>query len=152
MEVLSAPIILCTLAIAFSLLIERIIEIIKTLFILVDSEFDLYRFWTKRAIKLRGKLEKRIRLFDYVHPSYLIQFFAYAKEYIVGGQDGVTAMVPTISGDFVRGIRIKTISKFLGIGIGIILAHWQNIDFFMICHSLPINSYFRLQSILQQSV
>jgi hypothetical protein len=142
MEVLSAPVILFTLVLAFSLLIERILEVFKTFYILIDSEFDIYRFWTKRAVRLRDKLEKRVRQFDFIHPTYATQFLSYAKDYFVGGRKGIASNVPVISGDLMRGVWIKIICKIAGVTIGIIFAHWQHIDFLQICHSLTDKELF----------
>ena len=49
MEALSETTVLFTLALTLSMIVERVLEIVKCTLDLLDSRFDWYRFWTWRA-------------------------------------------------------------------------------------------------------
>ena len=64
MEGLQGPAFLFAVALLFSLLIERLLEIVKCVVDLLDSRFDWHRFWSRRAEKLGKKLEQQLRMND----------------------------------------------------------------------------------------
>lgn len=137
MEALTQTTILFTIALTLSMIVERILEIIKSVLDLCDSKFNWHRFWTKRANVLKGKLERRLRIFEYANPEFVNRIIKAGQSFLLGPQHGYNGTVPTVSGDLVRALWFKIILKVLGIIIGIVLAIqfsldllslWQNTD------------------------
>ena len=116
------------LVLALALLIERLLEILKALYDLVDSRNDWYRFWTRRAYKVRDYAEKRLRVFEYVSPEKAAPALQRFSEMLLNGRGGSAGTVPVLSGDLVRALAVKIGSKAVGIGLGVGLAFWLSID------------------------
>jgi hypothetical protein len=128
MEVLLHVTVLFTLVLALSMLIERFLEVFKALYDLVDSRWDFYKFWNRRTENLQHRLERKLRIFQYVKPSQAASVLDRFKEVVIGKDDGVSSPVPVLSGNMVRGFWVKIVSKFIAIGFGIGLAFWMKID------------------------
>src|SRR5437016_12859598 len=62
-------VIVCALALALSLVVERLIELLKSVLDLVDSRVDLCQYWTRRAIVIRDFIQNRLRALEYVRPD-----------------------------------------------------------------------------------
>jgi len=116
------------LVLALSLLLERILEILKALYDLVDSRIDLYKFWTMRAYKIRDYAEKKLRVFEYVSPEKAAPVLQRFSEMLPNGQRNYSGTIPVLSGDLVRALAVKIGSKIIGMGLGVGLAFWLSID------------------------
>ncbi len=110
------------LALALALVIERILEILKAAWDLLDSRADLYRFWTKRAQRARDYLERRLRIFEYVDEKKAASLLDRFSEMMLGPQHGFDGQVPVISGNLVRAVWVRLAAKLLGMAIGVALA------------------------------
>src|SRR5262245_11242683 len=114
--------VLAALVLALSLVIERVLEILKSAYDLLDRRLDLSNFWTGRAIRLRSFLQRRVRALEYVEPDAVSQFLQKANDVLLGPGHGYTGTVPTIAGDLVRAGVVKLACKLLGSMIGVIIA------------------------------
>jgi len=128
MYVLVKITVLFTLALALALLVERFLEILKTVLDLVDDRFNKKEVWTKRAIKVKNRLESKMGVFEYVEPQKAAAVLQRFQHMILGIKHGYNGTVPVISGDLLRASVIKIICKIFGIGLGIGLAFWIGID------------------------
>ena len=117
-----------TLAIALSFLIERLLEILKAGFDLIDSRLDMYKFWTKKTYKIRNTLENRLRIFEYVGHKNSAAVLNKFRGKLMNETGNYSGKVPILSGDLVRAVTIKSWSKIVAIGIGIGLAFWMKVD------------------------
>lgn len=128
MEALLKVTVLFTLVLALSLVIERFIEILKAVYDLLDSRLNWHTFWTRQTIRLRDRLEKRMRIFEYVDPKMAASALYRFRDMILNEQGGYAGAVPILSGDLVRAFYIKVVFKCVAIGLGIGLALWLKID------------------------
>jgi hypothetical protein len=118
------------MAISLSLLIERFLEMAKSVYDLIDSRRDLNRYWTAKAYKIRDRAESKLTVFDYVSPEAAAPVLARFSEMLLGSQGDYSGTVPILSGDLVRALHVKVWSKALGVVVGISLAFPLNLDLF----------------------
>ena len=135
MEVLLNSTVLFALGLCLSIIVERVLEILKCAYDLVDSRCDWYHFWTQRAEKVSKKLEARLRVFEYASPKMASAALRIAHEVLLGKENGYTGTIPTVSGDLVRAFWIKVILKIVGVLFGIALALQFKVDFIVIWHT-----------------
>lgn len=128
MEVILKVSVMFALALAVSFLIERFLEILKAVYDLLDSRFNWHTYWTRRTIKMRDRLEKRLEVFEYVNPKKIASLLDRFKKMFLNGQGGYSGTVPVLSGDLVRAVSIKVYAKIIGVSLGIGFAFWMNID------------------------
>ena len=119
---------ICALALGLSLVVERVMELLKSLYDLIDCRADFDRFWTRRAVRIRNFAEGRLRALEYVSPASMNDFLKKVNDLTLGPDQGYTGTVPTISGDLVRAGAIRISAKVLGALIGIALAVGLKID------------------------
>jgi hypothetical protein len=120
--------VLFTLALALSLVIERILEILKAFYDLIDSRLDWYRQWTVRATRLRDFLERRLRLSQHVSVERLKPILDQFSDRLLNGQGTYPGTLPVISGDLVRASWVRAGAKAAGVLIGIGLAYLCRVD------------------------
>lgn len=119
--------VLFTLILALSFLVERFLEIIKSIYDLLDSRFHWCKFYTRRANHLKNKLERRLHIFEYVDQKTAASVLNRFQEFILRKKEAAGPL-PVLSGDLVRATTVKIASKFIGILIGIGVAIWMKID------------------------
>jgi hypothetical protein len=120
--------VLFTLALALSLVVERILEILKAGYDLCDSRGDWYRWWTAQAEKVRDLVERRLRLFRYVDPVRLKPVLDQFNDRLLNTQGTYPGTLPVISGDLVRAAWVRLGAKLMGIVLGVILAYACRVD------------------------
>ena len=128
MNVILEVTVLLTLVLALSFLIERLLEILKAIYDLLDSRLDWYRFWTIRTYKVRNNLANKIRIVEYAIEKNLTSILNKFQEKLLNETDNYSGTVPVLSGDLVRTVSIKSWSKIISIVLGIGLAFWMQID------------------------
>jgi hypothetical protein len=128
MYVLTQVTILFTLVLALSLTVERFIEVLKAVLAMIDDRLKWRHFWTQRAEAIKKRLESKMGVFEYVDPKKAAAILNRFEHLLLGEKDGYTGTVPVISGDMIRSAGFKLICKFLGIGLGIFMALWMDID------------------------
>ena len=128
MDYLLEVTVLFALALALSFLVERALEVLSALYRLIDSRFDFYHFWNKRAVKLRNRLEKKLRIYEYLEPKKMALILNRFNEFLLNSQNGYSGHVPIIAGDMIRALWVKVSLKVLGIILGILLALNLEVD------------------------
>lgn len=128
MDVILEVTVLFTLSLALSFLIERIIEILKAYYYLLDSRRDWYKFWTKKTYKIRNALENKLRVIEFVGKKSTTNVLRKFEEKMLNVEESYSGTVPVLSGDLVRAVYIRTATKFISIIVGIGLAFWMKID------------------------
>ncbi|MBN1552072.1 hypothetical protein JW979_11400 [bacterium] len=111
-----------TLVLALALVIERALEVAKALYDLLDSRYDLHKYWTKRAKMMQKKANETLGTLEYVDPAAIGFILNKLDDRLVSNQRNSNNTVPVLSGDLVRAAAIKIISKCIGIVFGIIIA------------------------------
>ena len=129
MEVLMNTTVLFALGLTLSLIVERVLEILKAAYDIFDSRLDWHHHWTRRARRIKKKLERRLRMFEYVSPEQANAVLRAAHEVVLGPSNGYQGTVPAVSGDLVRAFWVKMVAKFIGMVIGITLAFYFQVDF-----------------------
>ncbi len=117
--VLAQATVVFTLALALALVIERILEILKAAYDLVDSRWDLYRYWTARTERTQRYIERRLRIFQYVGEQPAAALLNRFSEMMIGPQNGPTGQVPILYGNAVRAVWVRLAAKLLGMAIGV---------------------------------
>jgi hypothetical protein len=120
--------ILFAFVLALSLLIERTLEILKSVYYLLDSRWDWHRFWTKRARKLGKLLEKKMNVFEFADSKGVAAILSRFREMLLDEKSEYAGSVPVVSGDLVRMVSVRSALKVIGVAIGIGLALAYKID------------------------
>jgi hypothetical protein len=113
---------------SLSILIERFLEIIKSIVDLLDSRLHWHVFWTARAYALKERLVRRLRIEQYMDRDKTARVLASFGKLLLGQEDDYTGTIPTISGDLIRILYIKIGTKVIGMACGILLAMSFNLD------------------------
>lgn len=132
MEVILKVTVLFTLVLALAFLIERLMEILKAIFDLLDSRFDWFKFWTRRTSNIAKKLEQKLKIFEYVQIQPVAKVLNRFQNMLLKKSTQNDHTFPVLSGDLVRSVMITVISKFLGMAMGIGLAFWMELDLILI--------------------
>jgi hypothetical protein len=122
--------VLAALAIALSFVIERVLELLKSIYDLLDARLELHHFWTRRAIAIRDFVQRRMRALEYVDPSAIAQFLQRVDDLLLGPGHGYSGTIPTICGDLVRAGAVRIAAKLVGATIGIVIAFSLDLDLF----------------------
>jgi hypothetical protein len=125
---LSEVTVLFTIVLAFALLVERLLEVLKTAYDLLDSRYDWHRFWTRRTERTRDFLEQRLRLSEHLSPQAQAAALARFSEMLLGTAPANTASFPVLSGDLVRAAGIRLAARVVGMAAGVALALGFEID------------------------
>lgn len=134
MYVLTQVTILFTLVLALSLTVERFVEVLKAVLAMVDDRLKWRHFWTHRAEALKKRLESKMGVFEHVDPRKAAAILNRFEQLFLGIKDGYSGTVPVISGDMIRSAGFKLVCKFLGLGLGVFMALWMQIDLLKIWH------------------
>lgn len=118
----------CALALALSLVVERVLELLKALYDLIDCRLGLHAYWTRRTIALRNYLQHRLRALEYVGPDVATGFLQKVNDVLLGPTHGYTGTIPTISGNLVRASAARIGAKTVGAFIGVVIAFALNLD------------------------
>lgn len=131
---LTSVTVLFAIVLAMSLLIERVIEVLKAYYDLLDSHYDLCKFWTRRAKQIRDTAELKLRVFKYVDPEDAAPVLNQFSEMLLNRQGGYSGTVPILAGDLVRELYVKVATKILSIILGIGAAIWLRLDLLALWH------------------
>jgi len=137
-EALAEVTVFFALVLALALLIERVLEILKAAYDLVDSRFNWYPFWTRRARTLKETIERRMRVFEYVGPEAVRAVLNRVYDLVQLTPQGAPGAVPVLSGDLVRASAVKLGCKVVGMGLGVAVAFWLSIDLVTIWQSAEV--------------
>jgi hypothetical protein len=128
MENANAALVMLAAAIFFALIIERVLEIAKSIYDFLEARLDFCDFWDKRAISIRERLQHRL---EKAKDSKLQKtvFGQLAKRYINEAHPGYEG-APVISANKLRAFTVKGTSKAIGVILGISVAACLNINVF----------------------
>ena len=121
-----SALILLTGAIFISLVIERLLEILKSLFDVLEAKHNWHIFWNEQALKLRQKLE------NFIASDVVQDLSAKLGMARVQIRDTAYANSVSISVSQLRSFAIKYAAKLLGIVLGITVAWIAEIDMFLL--------------------
>ena len=117
------------LALALALLVERLLEVLKSLYDVFDARLNLAAFWTRRARATAERLERRLRVFEYVSPDAVRPALNKVYELLLNNQGGYSGTALVLSGDLVRAAGVRLACKVVGMVVGVGVAVWLDIDF-----------------------
>jgi len=125
MDVLLDQTVIFAFLLALALLIERFLEVTKSIYDYIDLRLGMDQYWTARAKLLQQKIEANIIALEkgnHERIGALVRQFA--DKMIGGGDNGVI----TISGDLLRATTIRFVAKLLAIAIGVGMALGFHLD------------------------
>lgn len=128
MENFTDSTILFGLAILVAIIIERVLEILKSIYDMADSTFNFHHFWTRRAKALAEKLEGRLKVAEISHVHLIARILNAANKIILKSKDGESLKTPVVSGDLVRIFYLKIFSKIIGVILGVTITFFTRID------------------------
>ncbi len=137
-DTLATVTVLFALALAVALLVERAIEVGKSLFDYWDCKNKRSKVWTARAQALKTRLERRLRVFEYVPIERIQPIINRVNDMLLNKQTAYAGNTLVISGDLVRAAWVRIATKIVGIALGIGVAFWLKIDF-MKLWEIPTN-------------
>ena len=129
MESLSHATIILAFALALSLLVERLLEVLKSGYDYWDSRRDAIAHWNKEAEKVRALVERRLRLFEYVKPEQVRPVLNRIYDVLLNNNGTYNGTVLVLSADLVRIAWIRIASKVIGMVFGVLLAVLLRFDF-----------------------
>ena len=146
MEALTTPVLLLGLAMILAIIIERVIEIVKSLYLYLDARKDFSPWWTRRAERVRDRLETRL---DYAKAGDQHQFDVFmsiASRYLSPSEPDQGSLI-SVSSDKIRTIIIRIVTKGIAIILGICFAYLFRIDVLQLVelsmmNPVPQNQYF----------
>jgi hypothetical protein len=121
--------VLYTLVLALSLLIERFVELAKTIFDYIDYRKKGYLYWTKCAEALQKKLVRKLSMLEYAEPGNDVKLLNKYGDRSLNEAGTYKGMAFVISGDLMRVMFVRGAAKFLGMMLGVLLAYLFQIDF-----------------------
>ncbi len=127
MEVLNTPLQLLSLALILALVIERILEIIKSIYDYVDARTNISSGWTKRAEIIRDKIESQLDSIPRNDQYHFDLVIALVSRFLCD-TDSNQAICMTVSADKIRTMITKFRFKILAIILGMLCAWLFNID------------------------
>jgi hypothetical protein len=130
MEPTNIALILLSSAIVFSLIIERLLEIVKSLYDYMESKHDWTRFWNRRAKNLQRRFNNKL-----LNPHDNGLYYSTIIE-LVGNSGDKKIASPEIMASKVRRLYLKFIFKFLGVLAGISIAWLMSINIFDLIETL----------------
>lgn len=101
---------------ALALLIERLLEVLKSVYDYVDYRAGLDRYWSARASTLQGRINAALASLEKAGGEQVGGLIRqYADRLIGQGENGVV----TISGDLLRATAVRFAAKLIAIAFGI---------------------------------
>jgi len=128
MEVILLVTVLFTLVLALAFLIERLLEVLKAIYDLLDSRLDWHQYWTRKTEKICKKLEQNLKIFEYAKPKQIAVVLQRFRKFVLKKEDGYDGTFPVLSGDLVRAVSVTFISKAFAVLLGIGFAFWMELD------------------------
>lgn len=132
MDQLMDQTVLFVFILALSLLIERLLEVLKSIYDFVDYRLGWDTFWTGCAARLTKKIDENITALERAHHEQIGSVLRqYAGKLLDGGDSGVI----TVSGDLYRATTVRFVAKLIAMAIGISLAISFKLDIITIWQS-----------------
>ncbi|MEK6749595.1 MAG: hypothetical protein AABY83_10360 [Pseudomonadota bacterium] len=130
MNITDRALLLLTAALFFSLVIERILEIMKSAYDFLEAKNGWGDYWDRNALKIRERLLSRIeKASDNAVYQDAIAFLS--TTYLTDRHPGYEG-TQVISANWLRNLTIKGVVKLIGAMVGIIVAAAAQIDIFVL--------------------
>ncbi|MAD45309.1 MAG: hypothetical protein CMI02_19800 [Oceanospirillaceae bacterium] len=130
MSTFDSALIMLAAAIFFSLLIERLLQILKAVYDFLEVHYHWYEHWNRRALTVSGQVDAAMQ------GKALQKALGRAvKEYLKDDYPGLEG-VQAVSADALRRLTIKAVSKVLAVALGIAIALVLQIDMFALIEEL----------------
>jgi hypothetical protein len=120
--------VLFLVVLAFALLIERALEVLKAGYDIIDSKFDICHYWTRQTRKTQKYIQDRLHVFEYVDVKSSAAIFNRFNDLLLGPGNGYTGTVPMLCGDLVRAVWVRLGCKIVGVALGIAAALALRLD------------------------
>jgi len=125
MDILLNQTVIFAFILALALLVERFLEVIKSVYDYVDLRMGMDVHWTKKALELQNKLESNIQALEKGNHERIASLIRESADKIIGGgENGVI----TISGDLLRATTVRFVAKLLALALGIGMALCFKLD------------------------
>jgi hypothetical protein len=125
MDILLNQTVVFAFILALALLIERLLEVLKSIYDYIDCRMGMDEYWTKKAGELQKKIEANLKALEKGNQDRIKTLIRqYADKLVGGGENGVI----TISGDLLRATSVRFVAKLIAIALGITLALCFNLD------------------------
>jgi hypothetical protein len=143
MDILLNQTVVFAFLLALALLIERFLEVLKSVYDYIDLRMGLDAYWTKRAQALQEKIEANIKALEKGHHERIAALVRQFGDKIIGSNDNG---VITVSGDLMRATMVRFTAKLIAITTGIGLALCFHLDLVSIWQAAvgdnsPISGY-----------
>jgi hypothetical protein len=128
---------LLTGSIFLSLVIERLLEIVKGIYDVFEAKLDGAAFWNRRAAKLQSQLHYTLRAFGSdTPPTGGERLRLRAALWRLRPDDPSYWAAPAISAAKLRTIWVKNLAKVLGLVFGISVALAANLNVFALIDAI----------------
>ncbi|MBL33956.1 MAG: hypothetical protein CMI03_16005 [Oceanospirillaceae bacterium] len=130
MDVFDSALIMLAGALFFSMLIERLLQIIKAVYDFLEVHYGWGEHWNRRALQLSEQIHHALQ--GNTVEKALGQA---AKHYLKDdypGLDGVKA----VSADALRSLAVKAVCKILAVTLGVVIALLLGLDMFALIEEL----------------
>jgi hypothetical protein len=125
MDILLNQTVVFAFILALALLIERLLEVLKSMYDFIDCRMGMDEYWTKKAVQLQKKIEANVKALEKGSPDRIKTLIRQYMDKLVGaGENGVI----TISGDLLRATTVRFVAKIIAIAMGVGLALCFNLD------------------------
>lgn len=125
MEILLNQTVVFAFILALALVIERLLEVLKSIYDFIDCRRGMDEYWTKRATQLQKKIEENLKALEKGSPDRVKTLIRQYMDKLVGGGENE---VITISGDLMRATTVRFVAKLIAIALGITLALCFKLD------------------------
>lgn len=143
MEILLDQTVVFAFILALALLIERFLEVLKSVYDFIDLRMGMDSYWTRKALELQNKLEANIKALEKGNHERIAGLVREVADKLIGGGDNG---VITISGDLVRATTVRFAAKLVAIFLGVGLALCFKLDIISVWQSalpdkLPVSGF-----------
>jgi len=132
MDILLNQTVIFAFILALALLIERLLEVLKSVYDFIDLRMGMDAYWTRKALALQNKLESSIKALEKANHERIAGLIRESADKLIGGGDNG---VITISGDLMRATTVRLVAKLLAITLGVGLALCFKLDLVSIWQS-----------------
>lgn len=127
MEILTQPVMLIGLAFLLAMVVERLLEIVKSIIDYFDTRSNAAQIWTRRAESIRNRLELRLNNAKNGDRQQFSLIMEVAARYLSPESSGRNGPL-VVSADRVREMSVKLRCKIVGLGFGLLFAWVFKLD------------------------
>lgn len=132
MDILLNQTVIFAFLLALALLIERFLEVSKSVYDYIDLRLGLDAYWTGKAKALSVRIESNIKALEKGNHERISALVREQADKIIGSNE---SGVITVSGDLLRATTVRFVSKIVAIVIGVMMALIFHLDLVSIWQS-----------------